>query len=224
MPTAWLWIAGILAVLNWAAVEKSWKFIEYVTKPGTMLALFAWLWTTTGLGGPALLFALGLLFSLAGDVFLMLPRQPFLAGLVAFLLAHVCYIIGFNPSPPPLKPISLFLAMLVGFVAAPLLRRLTLALAQKNQNSLRLPVTVYAGVISLMLLSALLTLTREEWATFPALLASAGAAFFFLSDSLLAWDRFVAPLSHRSLKVMITYHLGQFAIIAGVVLHLLNKT
>ena len=223
MPTTWLWIGGILAVLNWAAVEKNWKPVEYIAKPGTMVALLAWLWTATGLGGPALPFALGLLFSLAGDVFLMLPRQPFLAGLVAFLLAHVCYIIGFNPSLPPLNLISLTMAILVGAAAGAFFRRLSLALAQKNLNSLRLPVTVYAGVISLMLLSALLTLTREEWATLPALLASAGAAFFFLSDSLLAWDRFVAPLSHRGLKVMITYHLGQFAIIAGVVFHVLSS-
>src|SRR5512136_1237152 len=37
----------------------------------------------------------GLLFSLAGDVFLMLPEDRFIPGLVSFLIAHVFYITAF---------------------------------------------------------------------------------------------------------------------------------
>ena len=37
----------------------------------------------------------GLVFSLAGDVFLMLPSDRFVAGLVAFLIAHLFYIVAF---------------------------------------------------------------------------------------------------------------------------------
>jgi uncharacterized membrane protein YhhN len=38
----------------------------------------------------------GLLFSLAGDVFLMLPSDRFIAGLVSSLFAHLFYIVAFT--------------------------------------------------------------------------------------------------------------------------------
>jgi uncharacterized membrane protein YhhN len=46
--------------------------------------------------------------------------------------------------------------------------------------------------------------------------ALAGAALFYASDALIAWNRFVRPLSWSPLPVIITYHLGQ----AGLVLSL----
>src|SRR4051794_41583322 len=45
-------------------------------------------------------FVAALVFSLAGDVFLMLPRDLFVAGLSAFLVAHLCYIAGFWTDGP----------------------------------------------------------------------------------------------------------------------------
>ncbi len=38
---------------------------------------------------PLICFGLGIIFSLAGDIFLLLSNRWFIAGLVAFLLAHV---------------------------------------------------------------------------------------------------------------------------------------
>jgi uncharacterized membrane protein YhhN len=46
-------------------------------------------------------------------------------------------------------------------------------------------------------------------------LACLGAASFFMSDTLLAWNKFVTPISKGSLKVMVTYHLGQILIALG---------
>jgi uncharacterized membrane protein YhhN len=215
----WPFIAAAAAVMNWLAVEKCWLPVEYITKPGIMIALLLWLWTAAGLEGPLLPFALGLIFSLAGDVFLMLPSRSFLAGLVAFLLAHVSYIVGFNQSLPPLSLYGIVLAVVVGTAARRLYRRMEKGLARTGQANLRRPVLVYSMAISLMLLSALLTTTRPDWETLPSLMVSAGAAAFFVSDSLLGWDKCIAPLSHRGLKVMVAYHLGQFAILAGVLAH-----
>ena len=39
-------------------------------------------------------FVAALALSLVGDVLLMLPRERFVGGLVAFLLAHLAYIVG----------------------------------------------------------------------------------------------------------------------------------
>lgn len=219
MDFLFLWIALLVALLDWIAVALKWKSLEYFAKPGVMLALLAWMWQSGTITGQAIWFAAGLFFSLAGDVFLMLPREQFLAGLGAFLLAHLAYLSGFNASLPPFNLASLIPAVLLGLVAGQIYRGISAGLAASNHDKLRLPVMIYSGAISLMLLSALLTLVREEWSAGPALLVSAGALLFFLSDTFLAWNKFVAPLAYGKLRVIITYHLGQILIVIGTILH-----
>jgi hypothetical protein len=97
-------LAIVLAVLHWVAVLIKSRWLVGATKPTMMLALIAWVWIYSDL--PALLaqpetfrllwFVLGLSFSLAGDVFLLWPKHLFTPGLVAFLIGHVFYILGFN--------------------------------------------------------------------------------------------------------------------------------
>jgi len=225
-----LGLALALACVDWVAVGRQtvagglrrWKTVEYIAKPGVMLALVLWLVTIDGLSGRLVWFAAGLGFSLAGDVFLMLPREQFVAGLLAFLLAHLAYVIGFNAAPPPFNLASLLLAVLVATTALRLYRTIAAGLRALGQQQLRLPVLIYSLVISLMLLSALLTLVRPEWAALPAWLVSAGATLFFISDASLAWNRFVRPLRRARLLVMITYHLGQVLLISGAALHYLR--
>ena len=61
------------------------------------------------------------MFSLAGDVFLMLPRDAFVAGLAAFLVAHVCYVVGFWTDPP--AAVAMLVASVVVVIAvAPIAR------------------------------------------------------------------------------------------------------
>jgi uncharacterized membrane protein YhhN len=213
MSYTFLFVALAIAVLNWIAVEKKIKKLEYFAKPGTMIALLIWLWQNSAVQGEMLWFAVGAVFCLAGDVFLMLPQNLFIAGLVSFLLGHVFYVIGFNQPQPHLSSIVLAGALLLGLGITWLYRRLAAGLAAKGQHSLKVPVLVYSLVISLMVLSALSNIGR--WGLLPALLSSAGALFFYASDSMLAWDRFVTPLPHARLRVMVTYHLGQFGILLG---------
>ena len=47
-------------------------------------------------------------------------------------------------------------------------------------------------------------------------LIALGATVFAASDSVLAVDRFVAPRPWAPLVVMVTYHVGQALIVAGV--------
>jgi uncharacterized membrane protein YhhN len=114
-------LAFVLAVLDWIAVARGWKKLEYFAKPATMVALLAFVVQNGGLGGGMIWFTLGLIFSLAGDVFLMLPKEQFIAGLVSFLLAHVAYIIGLAPRLPrdlPLLLIAISLAIFLALAAA----------------------------------------------------------------------------------------------------------
>lgn len=222
MTYTFLWIAPIFAMLDWIAVEKRWKLLEYVVKPGTMVVLLAWLWQNGAFSGWMVWFVFGVVFSLAGDVFLMLPSDQFVAGLVAFLLAHVAYIVGFSSALPSLGLLSLLAPVFLGLYCWQFYMKLAAGLEARGKESLKAPVLVYAIVICLMVFSALLTLTREEWKMLPAWLCSAGAVLFLLSDSMLAWDRFVKPLTHARLRVMVTYHLGQFGIVLGAALHFLR--
>ncbi len=219
-----LGIGLIIAALDWIAVARRFKPLEYFAKPATMLILLWWLWLATGFQGGLAWFAIGLVFSLAGDIFLMLPREQFIPGLVSFLLAHLAYIVGFNLSPPPVASASLLVVVMVAIPGVQVFRRIRAGLLTNGHQKLVLPVLLYSVVISVMLMSALLTLVRPdaEWRPGPALLVSVGAFLFFLSDTLLAWNKFVTDLPGGRVLVHIAYHLGQYALIVGAALNYLT--
>jgi uncharacterized membrane protein YhhN len=226
-----IWAAVVIAVVDWIAVARQWKRLEYIAKPGVMLALLAWLVQVGGFQGHMLWFAIGVVFSLAGDVFLMLPRERFIAGLVAFLLAHVAYIGGLNTALPPVSALSLGLPVAAVALFGLVTGAIVSGMKASGNSKLQAPVIIYAGVITLMLLSALLNLARTEaglggtggsWSLEAALLVSAGAALFFYSDANLAWNKFVRPLKWGRLRTMITYHLGQSLIVVGAGINFLQ--
>ena len=196
-----LTISLFLALINWLAVAHRQKHLEYTFKPATMVAILIGAWLLTR--GPhddwaAGFFLPGLACSLVGDILLMLPgRHFFLPGLVAFLLAHLCYIAGLNPTLPPWPALAL-LAILAA-VGLPLYRGITAGLRRRGEAALLVPVTVYSLVISLMLLSAWAILFRPEWTVLRRGLGIAGASLFFASDVMLAWGRFVTPFPSAKL-------------------------
>jgi uncharacterized membrane protein YhhN len=210
-------IALTFAALESLALWKQIRPLEFIAKPAVMVVLFIYLWTSTGLTGAALWFGLGILLSLAGDVFLLWLDRFFIFGLVAFLLGHLAYVIGFNLPAPAVSAWGLILAIIIGLSGARIIRRILSALAEKGQTRLRLPVLVYGVVISIMLLSAMLKLTDTSWDAAAALLVAVGAGLFFASDIVLAWNKFVTPINHGRIINIGLYHLGQIALVAGVV-------
>jgi alkenylglycerophosphocholine/alkenylglycerophosphoethanolamine hydrolase len=77
-------------------------------------------------------------------------------------------------------------------------------------------------VITLMVLSALLCFLRPGWELSPTLWAIAGALLFYISDTILAMDRFVNPIPHARLLTMTTYHLGQLGILVSAAMTFLR--
>jgi alkenylglycerophosphocholine/alkenylglycerophosphoethanolamine hydrolase len=217
-----LGIALLVAFIDWFAVAKINKSLEYAAKPGVMIFILAWLVSNGGLRFPLLWFSLGILLSMAGDIFLMLRQEQFIAGLVSFLFAQIFYIIGLSYILPPFNIVSLVLAVFVFLTARQIYLRLSTAMKQSSREKLLMPVLVYTLVISVMLFSALVTLVRPEWKESPALLVSFGALFFFISDSLLAWNKFVHPLRNGKLLDMVTYHIGQIMLAIGAASHFLK--
>ena len=151
-------------------------------------------------------FVAALAACLAGDVLLMLPRDAFLGGLAAFVVAHACFTIGFATLGAAGTHL-LIGAAVVALVALPLGVRFVRAMRAHGQEALVAPVVGYVIVIGAMVTVALAV--GNAWAV-------AGAVLFLGSDALIAETRFVAPRTWGPVAVMVTYHLA----LAGLVLSL----
>jgi alkenylglycerophosphocholine/alkenylglycerophosphoethanolamine hydrolase len=215
-------IALIFAALTALAIWKENRGLQFIAKPAVMVTLFIYLWISTGLQGASLWFGLGILLSLTGDVLLVWIDRFFLYGLVAFLLGHVAYTLGFNLPASPVSLWGLLLAVIIGLGGARVIRRILSALAEKGQARMRGPVAVYGAVISLMLLSAMLKLTDPAWSAGASLLVAMGAFLFFLSDIVLAWNKFVTPIQNGRMLNIGMYHLGQIMLAAGLVMQFIS--
>jgi uncharacterized membrane protein YhhN len=221
MISAWLVLALVLMLADWTAVWQGWERIVRITKPVVMLALLVWFVSTSGLGGTAFWFWLGLAASLVGDVLLLLPRSFFVYGLGAFLVALWAFAIGLN-TPLPVPSVSLLIHFLLACMTWLMLVALMLPALRRNptHRKLMLPVGIYAAAMCLMAFSALHTLWRPDWSRSAAVLAAFGGLLFFCSDALLACDRFIQPFPLARLWVRITYHLGQLGLAAGALMAL----
>src|SRR5205807_1923942 len=95
--TSWLLFvaAAFFAVADWGAVARRLDRLEYIAKPATIVALIGVALTLTPhIEARRSAFVVALVFSLAGDVFLMLPGDFFVQGLSSFLVGHIAYIVG----------------------------------------------------------------------------------------------------------------------------------
>jgi uncharacterized membrane protein YhhN len=196
-------IAGGFAIGDWVAKARHDLRLEYVCKPATLAALVVAACTIDPAADAhtrRIWFVLALLASLKGDVLLMLDRpdrELFVAGLSAFLFAHLFYLAGFWSDGPELGAF-LIAAVVVVAVVTPVAVRVLAGL--RSEPKLRPPVAVYMVVISAMVATALAT---GNW------LAGAGAVLFGTSDSMIAWNRFVRPFAAADVAIMVTYHLAQ---------------
>ena len=214
----WLILTLLFAALEAIAVSKNLRQLEYIAKPAVMAFLFLWLFTATGLQGNAFWFGLGILFSLTGDVLLMLSLDRFfLPGLVAFLFTHIFYTIGFRDAAMQIGTWSLLWLAAIAINVSRLLRRITRAMRVTDKVNLILPVIVYGTVISVMLYAAISTIYDRDWKTSAAFFVSLGAILFVASDLILAWDKFISPINNGRVWNILLYHLGQVGLIAGVI-------
>jgi hypothetical protein len=44
-----------------------------------------------------------------------------------------------------------------------------------------------------------------------------GASLFYVSDALIAWNRFIGETRHGRLAIIVTYHLGQVGLVLSLV-------
>lgn len=204
--SAIIFISGVSYLL--AITFKS-PFWRYCLKPGTML--FIILLASMGLKEPNLYvisIIVGLLFSVCGDIFLMLPSNKFLHGLASFLIAHICYIIAFTNGLENftfqwniMLPIFLFGIFYYRFLYP--------SLKETGSLPLQMGVMMYIAVICFMFTQSYSTGSQ---------LAIIGSFSFLISDAILAYNQFYKPFQTAHHYVMITYYLAQYLIALSLLL------
>ncbi len=194
--------AAILAILS---VYQKRRLTHYLFKPLTVVLIILIALQSKHPTSPFYRQAIiaGLIFSLAGDIFLMLPSDRFIPGLVSFLFAHVFYIAAFTYESGG----ALTFWTLVPFL---LYGCLMLRVLWPHLGKLKLPVLIYVAAILAMGWTAagrrLLTEQRGS------LLAFLGALLFIASDSALALDKFRRPFRSAQLLILSTYFTAQWLI------------
>jgi uncharacterized membrane protein YhhN len=193
------------ALLNVRAEHKGERRQVYLFKPLTTALITLVALQTKHATAPAYrpLIVAGLVCSLAGDVFLMLPRDRFVAGLVSFLFAHLFYIAAFTLDGGAAPHLWAALPLVV-------YGALMLRLLWPRLGRLKAPVVVYVLVILLMAWQATNRWLAEGGGGSASALA--GALLFVASDSALAWRRFRGGFGGAQALVLGTYFAAQWLI------------
>lgn len=161
---------------------------------------------TGGRGPYAWAIVTGLVLSAIGDVLLEIPGR-FVPGLVAFLFAHVAYTAAFLGDDRRLRPLR----------AVPFAVWLSAAFLwlRPGLGDMEMPVVVYMLAIGAMMWRA--AARADGWGepSTGAWAALVGAVLFGLSDTLIAIDRFRAPLPGARYAIILLYWAGQAGIAAS---------
>jgi uncharacterized membrane protein YhhN len=202
---------AVLAVADWAAIRHGFTQRGRLTKTAATVVLVAIAALAGEMAGDArAALVIAAVLCLAGDVALLGDSDTrFLIGLSAFACGHVAYVataLLVGVAWPRLAVAFPVLAALLGFQAVT--RMLPGALRHGGPPMLA-AVAVYSLIISAMVVTATGT---------PSWLAFAGATLFAVSDSMIAYDRFVERFPHADLPIMVTYHTGQLLLIGGLII------
>lgn len=149
----------------------------------------------------------GLVLGVAGDIALLGKSSgAFLVGLVAFLLGHIAYVVGFAQLAPPSSwlDIRALAPVAVGGTA--------LALLWPRLGDMRVPVIAYVITIVTMVAAAIAAARVEALPEDNRMLLLAGASLFFVSDLAVARDKFVGASFVNRAWGLPAYYAGQLLI------------
>ena len=198
-------VAIVAALLYLAGLAVDAPALRLLSKPVPVLALAA-LVLSGRRDGYATALAGGLTLSALGDLLLEVPGH-FVAGLATFLCAHVAYTAAFVREERGLRieralPFALWL--LGAFVWI-----------RPGLGEMTVPVVVYMLAIGTMMWRAAARMGGAASDDAGARAALVGAILFGLSDTLIAIDRFRAPLPGAPYAIILLYWAGQAGIAAS---------
>lgn len=219
--TKLLWLIGGLAAVGYLVVISPGVdlgpadfWVGLVLKPIPVACMAWWLWgqthTDAGRGALTKWVLAGLALSALADV-LIEPAGDmwFIAGLVSFLLGHLAYTVGFIIDQRALHIVRCipFYAWVGGIFAY----------LYSGLGGMAIPVGFYCAVIGTMMWRAAARVGQDGESTRGEWIGLIGAMAFAASDSLIALNRFDAPIAYVSYPIMILYWLGQLGITRSAV-------
>jgi uncharacterized membrane protein YhhN len=214
----WLYafLAATIADLTFLIEGNS--SLRFYSKPLILLGLILYFYQiskpiSTTLLAKSILAAL--IFSWIGDILLMWPSL-FVYGLGSFLMAHICFIIGFKLAQNTIirreevNFIKSFFYNLPIYIAA----ALVFYLVNPNLGNLKIPVIAYILVIVSMVATARDRFKKCSPASFWQVFI--GAVLFFVSDGIIAISRFFRDFPESGILIMGTYATAQLLIVMGI--------
>lgn len=192
-----------LSALYFAAAVLNQTVAQQFLKAGPVLVLILMLNSRTD--GVRML-RIGLIFSLMGDVLLLFQPQLFIPGLIAFLIAHVCYIWAFIQRDRTEN--------LIGYVPFLVIGLIYFNIISDNLGAMYAPVLIYVIVITGMMWRAW---RQRDWQSGRGRIAFFGSLLFAVSDGILAWNLFVEPIPFGTLWIMMTYWGAQLLIFESAI-------
>ncbi len=154
--------------------------------------------------------ALALLFGAAGDFFLSYREDFFIYGLLSFLIGHLLYLTAFFIIAPSLHIIAFLIVFAVSAFYYGFLTRFV-------GKEFKIPIVVYFVVISLMVVGAF-SLLGSDLSPLQKMILPPAAILFYLSDSILAYDKFVRKIKGADYIILTIYYAAQ--ILFGASLYL----
>ena len=209
----------LLAIIVMSVRHLGLPDLENIFKPLLLPTLMLWFAYDQRAKGIKInwIFILALFFSMLGDVFLMPLIDNFILGLVFFLISHLIYISVFlkgntQKIKPSLKQGLLFVFIIISIYFG-LLIILMPPIMELNSLVLLIAVPIYATVLLAMVLSAFVysKVYFYQFGKFVLL----GGIFFFVSDSILAINKFTLEMSLAPVLVMGTYTFAQWLLVYG---------
>ena len=161
----------------------------------------------------------GMGFALAGDIFLMIQEiDLFAPGLGAFLVMQICYSVAFIKSiyqqGHPIRLQSIWPKALPFIVYIAIFLTLLRPVFAHNPalSVLWWPVVIYAVCLCTM---GLLATQRQGLPYYGQVVI--GTLLFIFSDSVIAINKFLSPVTGAPWLIMLTYAAAQYLIITGMV-------
>lgn len=152
---------------------------------------------------------LALVFSVIGDMFLMNSDKFFVQGLIAFLIAHIFYILVFSRKRnSKTNPIG-FLVLIAVYGC------ILFYVIKDGLDKMLIPVLIYMLVILTM---GIFAFYRKGFVPKQSFyLVFIGALFFIFSDSLIALDKFYMPIPLARTGIILSYAIAQLLIVSGII-------
>ncbi len=219
----WLYLFLIATLADIAFLLENNNAFRFYSKPLILASLIAYFYQISKPAAHTLLAKAvlsALIFSWIGDI-LLLWEEYFLFGLGSFLIAQICYIVAFKVAQKDPETLlnqnfikSFFVNLPIYFVAAFLFY-----LINPNLGGFKIPVIAYTIAITSMITTARERYGKSNLASFWQVFI--GASLFFISDSIIAINRFYISFPEAGILIMGTYAIGQLLIVMGIRSHLI---